>query len=708
MQNLSAHHEQELADLQRKLEALESREKTTAKALESSRREIDRLTGLQLAQARELAEIHASRLWRLLSASRTAFSKLPPGIRQMGRRALKAAWWIVTPWRLPARIQYIKQRNASSLFSAGGSAQFAISYVPLPDKPGSSEAQVDPKARGRYELSKGARAYTYIPPRRPVDLEAKIAALSSKPLFSIVVPVYNTPPSLLDKLVHSVQAQWYPRWELILVNDNSALAHVRQDLDRLADSRIVVIHLQENRRISLATNEGIARATGDYIVFADHDDELTVDCLYELAQSVERDDPDFIYSDEDKIDESGRYVEPFFKPDWSPDTLMSTMYTCHVSCVRRTLVNVVGGLRPEYDGAQDWDFVLRVVEQTQRIAHIPKVLYHWRVLPASVASDLNAKPYAISAGKRAREAAMERRALDGDLEPVSELPGYFRAVYHLRNQPKVSIIIPSKNNFRILKQCIDSIEAMTSYGNLEIVVIDNGSTEPDTLRYVDGLRGNHRFQVSSYDKPFNYSAINNLGAAKATGELLLFLNDDTEVIVPDWLQRLGGYAQLPHVGAVGAKLLYPGAERVQHVGIANLAGGPGHAFLGIGAHEGGYFARALLEYNWLAVTGACLMIERTKFERAGGFDENLPIAYNDVDLCFRLANAGLYNVVNAGVTLIHHESYSRGSDDVDPAKKRRLKQEMQSLYLKHPHLYQCDPFHNPNLGPRDVWFRLPQ
>ncbi len=674
-------------------------------AQESGRREIDRLTAIQISQARELAEIQSSTSWRVLLRLRGAFSRIPMGMRRRVRRLAKAAWWAVTPWRIPARLRFIRQRNSMQATYRVGSVQDTATLSPAPSAAISFVPNLNGVGAGHYALASGDRRYTYVPPRPPVNIEQELAAMKSHPLFSIVVPVYNTPPSLLDKLVGSVLAQWYPHWELILVNDNSSLEHVRRDLDRLVDSRILVVHLAENKRISQATNEGIACATGEYIVFADHDDELTADCLYELARCVGRENPDFIYSDEDKIAEDGQYVEPFFKPDWSPDTMMSTMYTCHVSCVRRALVNEIGGLRQEYDGSQDWDFVLRVVEKTNRIAHIPKVLYHWRIIPASVASDLNAKPYAITAGKRAREDALTRRGLVGELEPVSELPGYFRVTYRLQGEPSISIIIPSKNNYQILKQCIDSIESTTTYRNFEIIVIDNGSTDNATLQYLEGLRGSDRIKLLSYEKPFNYSAINNLGAAEAKGDLLLFLNDDTEVLVPDWLERLGGYAQLTHVGAVGAKLLYPGGQRVQHVGVTNLASGPAHAFLGVDAKDPCYFARAMLEYNWLAVTGACLMIERTKFERIGRFDENLPVAYNDVDLCFRAFEAGLYNLVCPSVTLIHHESYSRGLDSMDSAKRERLGKEMQMLYQKHPRLYQNDPFHNPNLGARDAWFR---
>ena len=692
--------------------------------MESSRREIDRLMAIQLAQTRELRAIHASRSWRAMVRLQRVTSRVPVGLRRQLRRVLKAVWWCATPWRLPARMRFLRERRAvqmwrqqDALHAASEVTHLApeipdvgspvpggrrsISFVPTSD---SALGATD----GYYELSHGDQRYTYIPPRQPTNLEHELAIMSRAPRFSIVVPVYNTPSGLLDKLLHSVLAQWYPHWELILVNDNSSLEHVVNDLDRLSDPRINVVHLAENKRIALATNEGIARASGDFIVFTDHDDELTPDCLYQLACCVERENPDFIYSDEDKIDEGGRYVQPFFKPGWSPDTMMSTMYTCHVSCVRRELVNELGGLRPEYDGCQDWDFILRVMEKTDRIAHVPKVLYHWRIIPASVASSLDAKPHVIEASKRAREDAMARRGLNGVMEVVEEIPGYFRAVYQLQGEPCVSIIIPSKNNHRMLKQCIDSIESKSTYRNFEIVIIDHGSTDPLTMQYVEGLRGNARVKVLSYGKAFNRATINNLGVRASRGELVIFLDDSVEVLVQDWLERMGAYAQLPHMGAVGAKLLYPGGQVVQHAGIVNLSTGPGYAFAGLPAKGHGYFARAVLEYNWLAVTGACLMVERSKFERIGGFDEGFAASCHDTDLCFGLVEAGYYNLVSPAVKLVNHGPYGFGSDEASPERQVELKREMQALYQKHPWFYQYDPFYSPNLASNDVCFGLPQ
>ncbi len=597
---------------------------------------------------------------------------------------------------LVARLRQQHHMTAAPAASAPASLGFAL-----------QPAVLVRAADGHYALAPAGPGYTYIAPQCPPDLQQRLAAISSAPRFSIVVPVYNTTPQLLADVLASVQGQWYPHWELILADDASPSADTQAALAAIAHPQIKVLHLEKNQGIAGATNVGLAAAQGDFVVFMDHDDELTADCLYELALCIEREQPDFVYSDEDKLDEQGNYVQPHFKPDWSPDTMMSTMYTCHVSCVRRSLLDRIGGLRSQYDGCQDWDFVLRVSEHTSRISHVPKVLYHWRIIPASVAADIGAKPYVLEASRRVRADALERRGHAGSVEPVSQVPGFFRVNYHLRGTPLVSIIIPSRDNGEVLRRCIESIHAKSSYRQFEIIVLDNGSVQPATLAYLQQLQQAGQAQVVRHDAPFNFSELNNIGVAHAKGELLLFLNDDTEVLCEDWLERMGGYAQLPHVGAVGAKLLYPGGREVQHAGVLNLADGPGHAFLRQPAEAHGYFMRNLLEYNWLAVTGACLMMEAKKYRQLGQFDESFPIAYNDVELCFRSAAAGLYNVVCQAVTLIHHESISRGVDHIDPVKLARLTRERHRLYETHPAYFQRDPFHNPNLHPCGVNFEVP-
>ena len=558
----------------------------------------------------------------------------------------------------------------------------------------------------RYCFSEVPADYTYIAKHRPNNLSRIIETMEQQPIFSIIVPVYNTPPELLTKLLDSVTSQWYPHWELILADDASPSAQTQADLAKINDSRIVVVGLPNNLGIAGATNAALARAAGEFVVLLDHDDELTDDCLFELALCINQENPDYIYSDEDKINPDGCFVEPHFKPDWSPDTMMSTMYVCHVSCIRRSLLAAVGGLRSDYDGCQDWDLVLRLVEKTNRISHIPKVLYHWRIIPASIAADIAAKSYVLDASKRVREAALQRRGLMGTVEPVEQMKGYFRVNYHLQGEPLISIIIPSRDNGEVLRRCLDSIIELSSYRNFELIVLDNGSIEPATLAYLDQISLQGNTTVIRHDAPFNFSALNNIGVHKSRGDILLFLNDDTEVITADWLERMGGYAQLAHVGAVGAKLLYPGGSQIQHAGIVNLEDGPGHAFLRQGADASGYYMRNLLEYNWLAVTGACLMIERAKFQLIGGFDETFPIAYNDIDLCLCLRNSGLYNVVCQAVRLIHHESVSRGLDHLSAVKQARLQQEKRRLFDKHPYYFQYDPFHNPNLHPNGINFEV--
>jgi glycosyltransferase involved in cell wall biosynthesis/LmbE family N-acetylglucosaminyl deacetylase len=572
------------------------------------------------------------------------------------------------------------------------------------------KASIVRQTNGQYALQAGAARYQYTPPAPPLALQAWLDSLAAPPRFSIVVPVFNTPPGLLTDLVNSVLSQWYPHWEMVLADDASTSTSLQQELVKLNDPRIRRVRLDGNLGISGATNAGVAAATGEHIVFVDHDDLLTADCLYELARCIERESPDFIYSDEDKLDEQGNFIQPHFKPDWSPDTMMSTMLSGHVSCVRKMLFEQLGGLRSEVNGCQDWDFVLRLSEQTQNFCHIPKVLYHWRIIPASTAADIAAKPYVLEASKRVREEALVRRGLIGRVEAVEQVPGYFRVNYMPKGSPLVSIIIPTRDHAQVLARCVESIERKSSYQNFEIVVIDNGSRDAAALSLLDGLAKEDRARVIRHDQPFNFSELNNIGAQAAQGELLLFLNDDTKVLTTDWLERLAGYAQLPHVGAVGAKLLYPGkagnAGKIQHAGVLNLAGGPVHAFLQDAADSPGYFMRNLLEYNWLAVTGACLMIETKKFRAVGGFDETFPVAYNDVDLCFRLADAGLYNVVCQAARLVHYESQTRGLDHLDATKRKRLKDDMRRLYDAHPRYFQYDPFHNPNLHPNGIHFEL--
>ncbi|MBB4007830.1 glycosyltransferase family 2 protein [Allorhizobium taibaishanense] len=562
--------------------------------------------------------------------------------------------------------------------------------------------------KNSYSISTERTPYTYIPLRPLQSAQEFIREHAAHVKFSVIVPVYNTPPGLLDKAYESVKLQWYDNWEVIFVNDCSTEARVTSDLTRISrqDPRIKVINTATNTGIAGATNIGIAAATGEYIVFLDHDDELTVDCLYELARRIHATKADFVYSDEDKLDEYGNFVQPFFKPDWSPDTLMSTMYTCHVSCVKRSLAIEAGPLVPELDGAQDWDFILKVTEKASRIEHIAKVLYHWRIIPNSIAADLNAKPKAVEHGRLARDHALSRRGHAGSMKHIDELPNHYAPVYLPKPNTLISIVIPSKNNFPYLSKCISSILRQTEYKNYEINVVDNGSTDSETIKYLKEADKNPSINLLTLDKPFNFSELCNFGAHKASGDVYVFLNDDTEILEGGWLGALAGQAQLEHTGAVGAKLLYGEENSIQHNGILNLEPGPCHAFSRQAPNFTGYFGRSVLPYNWLAVTGALMAVEKRKFWKIGGFDEEFPVAYNDIDLCFRLKKAGWHNVNLPFVQLIHHESVSRGIDHENSEKFERLKQEKHNLYTKHPDFFQHDPYYNVNMHPLDIQFDL--
>lgn len=522
--------------------------------------------------------------------------------------------------------------------------------------------------------------------------------LEYKPLISVVVPVYNVEPQMLTACIQSVQNQTYDNWELCLVDDCSTDARVRETLRQFEGvERIKIKYRSENGHISRTTNDGIAMAEGEFVALLDCDDLYAENALYEIAKKLNEDHTlDFIYSDEDKLSEDGtKRRNPFFKPDWSPDTFMSLMYTCHLAVYRKSLLDEMGGLRVGLEGSQDYDLVLRVMEKTNRIGHVPKILYHWREREESTANDISAKPYIIETTKKAKLEALERRGVKGHLEYIKDIV-MFRVVYEVVGNPKVSIIIPSKDNYDILKQCLTSIRKETKYQNYEIIVVDNGSAEETHAKYTQMCKElDCKYHYAPME--FNFSKMCNIGAHLADGQFLLFLNDDIRVEGAEWLERMLGHAQQPHTGAVGCKLIYPNTNLIQHVGVVSFMVGPGHAFQRINDDLNCYWGRNKLEYNYSAVTGACLMIDRKKYDQVGGFSEQLPVAYNDIDLCFNLVEAGYYNVVRTDVRLYHYESISRGYDAVSPEKAARQQREMKKLYDRHPEFKGYDPCYNPNL-----------
>ena len=524
--------------------------------------------------------------------------------------------------------------------------------------------------------------------------------LSYRPLISVVVPVYNVPTEYLEACINSVLRQTYDNWELCMADDCSTQRNVRRTLKKFENNKkIKIVYRNENGHISRCTNTALDEATGEFIAFLDCDDILAPYALYEVAKILNQNSNlDFIYSDEDKLTEDGKvYHLPFFKPDWSPDTFMSLMYTNHLGVYRTSIAKKIGRLRPEMDGSQDYDFTLRFMEQTNntRVRHIDKILYHWRERKESVAADPVAKPYALEAARRAKEDALHRRNCKGYTEYVNDAYQY-RVVYEAPQDAFVSIIIPSKDNADLLFQCINSILNNTDEEKFEIIIVDNGSEKINRSK-IETFAADRNIKYLYSPMNFNFSHMCNIGAENAKGNFLLFLNDDTEVTNKDWLERMVGQAALPHVGAVGAKLLYPNSKLIQHVGVINLPDGPCHALAKHNDNQLYYFCRNRLEYDCLAVTGACLMIEKKKFFEMNCFEEGLTVSYNDVELCFKLYEVGYYNVVRNDVVIYHYESVSRGVDAGNPQKTERLNRERELLFKLHPNLKDKDPFYNKNL-----------
>lgn len=533
-----------------------------------------------------------------------------------------------------------------------------------------------------------------------------------QPKFSIVVPLYKTPKKYLQQLVESVQKQTYGNWELCLSDGSgkdSPLTGYLRSLSK-ADPRIKVISGEKPLQISENTNAAMKRAAGDFIVFADHDDLLTENALYECVKVInELPETELIYSDEDKVSMNGKkYFQPHFKSDYNPDLLCSMNYFCHLVVVKKELADRAGYLNPEYDGAQDYDFVLRCTEQTSNIRHIPKVLYHWRAHENSTAENPESKRYAFEAGKRAVQAHYDRIGVPAQAEE-GPYPGLYRTTWLWKDEPLISILIPNKDHIEDLDKCIRSIEEKSDYHNYEFIIIENNSEEEATFDYYKKLMAeNAKAHVVYWEKEFNYSAINNFGAKAAHGEYLLLLNNDTEIINPGCLRELLGFCQREDVGIVGARLYYPD-NTVQHAGVVVGFGGiAGHAFIGLDRSANGYFSRIICAQDYSAVTAACMMTKKSLFEEVGGLTEELKVAFNDIDYCMKVRNAGKLVVYNPYAELYHYESKSRGLED-SPEKKERYYQEMEYFVKKWPDIMeQGDPYYNPNLTLSKADFSLRQ
>ncbi|MBR3199018.1 MAG: glycosyltransferase [Bacilli bacterium] len=513
------------------------------------------------------------------------------------------------------------------------------------------------------------------------NITLKYDDLKYKPLFSFIVPTYNVSRAFLSECLDSLLNQSYDNFEICIVDDCSSLKETIDTLNdyKDKDSRIKLKFRNENGHISKASNDAIKMATGDFIVLVDNDDVIEKDALYYLAKELNRDkNLDLIYSDEDKIDFKGRYMEPHFKPDYSPDTFMCVNYICHLCCIRKSLVDELGGFRSEYDGSQDYDLFLRVTEKTNKISHIEKVLYHWRQTATSTAGYLGNKSYAYVAGKKALEDALKRRKLNGVVLDNPRVSTYL--VKYANNNELVSIIIPMKDKAKITRRCLESIYNKCTYRNFEIILVDNNSTEDDTFKMIDEYKNKYdNFKSIRLECEFNYAYINNEAAKVATGDYLLFLNNDTEVITPDFIEWMLGYARLDHSGCVGIKLLFPD-KLVQHAGVVlGFGGAAGHIYVASSYNDNGLFGRLVMPYNYSAVTAACMMVSKHKFNDVSGFDENLKVALNDVDLNLKLLSKNYYNVCLSNVEMFHYESKSRG---YEASKEKHDRFMFEQKYMK--------------------------
>lgn len=616
-----------------------------------------------------------------------------------------------------AALQATKVMRYSRLArQAYGTVRRRMAPPPVPVRPAADPAAVAPVGSSSYD--RWLAEFDEMTPARAAVLDGRLAALAYQPLVSVVLPVFDTPERYLREAIDSVLAQRYDRWELCVVDDCSTAAWVPKVLEEYAarDPRVRVVRREENGHISAASTTALELATGEWVVLLDHDDTLAGHALALCVLALQdRRDAGLVYTDEDKIDESGARSGPFFKPDFDPLLLLAQNYVCHLTMVRRDLAVGVGGFRVGMEGSQDWDLVLRVTEQLRvdQVVHVPHVLYHWRVHPGSTAAALDAKPYAVHAGRRAVADHLERTGTPAELV-VNEATGVVRVRWPLPDPPPtVSIVIPTRDG-TYLEQCLESVFASTAYPSFEVVVVDNGSVKEETRQLFQ--RFGAALTVLRDERPFNFSALNNAAVAACRGDVVCLMNDDCEVTDRGWLEEMVSQLVRPGVGIVGAKLLYPDGH-IQHAGvILGIGGVAGHGHWRSDRLDHGYFGYLQTARSLSAVTAACMVVRREAYAQVGGLDEvNLAVAFNDVDFCIRVREAGWRVVWTPHAVLTHHESVSRGYDvTVRPAGFRK---EIGYMERRWGAVLRSDPAYSPNLSlestsyapafpPRALWWAV--
>lgn len=661
--------------------------------LQVHREHIQALQALIVQYEERIAAFEKSRLWRL----RRAYHKMRTLLRSGSIGSRKGLRWL-------RRITFLVSGKGRAIMRRFLAKIFRALYLWTEVRPvriliGEEELRaVVPDLADPYtQWTRGHFA-------RPSDLtvyKEDIEQFAYRPLVSVLMPVYDPPVKFLDEAIRSVMEQVYPHLELCIADDKSTNPEVRTCLERWCkkDPRVKVVFREENGHISKASNSALQLVEGEFISFMDHDDVLAPDALYHVMKRLNKDhDLDLIYTDEDKINEEGKHSEPHFKPQWCPDHLLSRNYFGHMVTARASLVRKVGAFRDGFEGSQDYDLLLRMTEHTQRVARVPRVLYHWRIHAGSLALSEDVKPYAYHAAKRALTEAFVRR---GDPAEVNFLYGFrgYDIRYTTPVKGKVCVIIPTKDQASVLETCLRSLFELTDHPDYEVLVVSNGSTERALVSLLQRMEKEQagRFRWFEHNEPFNFSELMNKGMERTKAEHILFLNNDTEIIHADWMRAMHEWSRRSTTGAVGAKLLYHN-DIIQHAGvIVGLGGVAGHVFAGLHKDGPGYYNYVNTINNYSAVTGACLMVQRSKLEAIGGWDTIFTVEYNDVDLCLRLREKGWYNVYLPHVMLRHHESLTRGHPHMTRESYERHVREVDLFKKRWKDLIADDPCYNPNL-----------
>lgn len=679
-QQALAHNEERVAEIQQTLAQRDERVADVQKTL--TQRDI------------EIAALRTSSSWRATA-----------GLRFVGTQLLRAKRVVLlarSAVRMGGGLQATAAKAAAAYRRDGiAGLQRGVALVEAVQSSNPAGVSIAFGEPDRNDYAAWLRRYDLLDDERRAALRTRQGFFAVHPVISVVMPTYNPKPAWLVEVIESVRQQIYPHWELCIADDCSSNAEIRSILERYQreDKRIKVVFRSKNGHISAASNSAIEVASGEWIALLDHDDLLSEQALFWVAEAInQKPDARLIYSDEDKVDADGVRFGAYFKTDWNRPLFYSQNMISHLGVYHAALVREVGGFQVGMEGSQDYDLALRCIERIEdhQIHHIARVLYHWRVHQESTAMSSDAKPYAQMAGERALTAHFARRGVKATVERVKDS---YRVRYALPDQlPLVSLIIPTRNGLDLLRTCVQSILALTTYPNYEILIVDNGSDDPATLDWLAGVQVDQRVRVLRDDRPFNYSALNNGAVRHARGELLGLLNNDLEVITPDWLDEMVSHALQPGVGAVGARLWYPD-NTLQHGGvIVGLGGVAGHAHVHMARQHAGYFGRTSLLSAFSAVTAACLVIRKSIFEEVGGLNEaDLAVAFNDVDFCLRVRELGYTNMLTPYAELYHYESATRGLDDT-PEKSARFNREVAYMKERWEPLLQHDPAYSPNLS----------